>query len=157
MSSRAPFLARWTPRIGRKAARLHLVTGPATTLGLWSAPVWLVLFLVGQGWSRDCAYAVAGFGFVCLGFATVCMHLMFKALSERVGFKVTWRNAPPYRYRAFGAWCRSHGLNPATGRPPGAHQVRDRPVRRSPVHRAHPASRRQGAAAELRTARRQTT
>ena len=157
MSSRAPFLARWTPRIGRKAARLHLLTGPATTLGFWSAPVWLILFLVGQGWSRDGAYAVAGFGFACLAFATVCMHLMFKALTERVGFKVTWRNAPPYRYKAFGAWCRSHGLNPATGRPPGAHQIRDRPVRRSPVHRAHPPSRRQDARAELRGARRQTT
>jgi len=157
MSSRAPFLARWTPRIGRKAARLHLLTGPMTTLGIWSAPVWLVLFLVGQGWSRDCAYAVAGFGFACLAIATVCMHLMFKALSERVGFKVTWRNAPPYRYKAFGAWCRGHGLNPATGRPPGAHQVRDRPVRRSPAHRAHPPSRRQDARAELRRGRRQTT
>ena len=117
MPSRAPFLARWSPRIGRKAARLHLLTGPTTTIGIWSAPVWLILFLVGQGWSRDCAYAVAGFGFVCLAFAAICMHLMFKALSERVGFKVTWRNAPPYRYKAFGAWCRTHGLNPATGRP----------------------------------------
>ena len=29
MPSRAPFLARWSPRIGRKAARLHLITGPA--------------------------------------------------------------------------------------------------------------------------------
>ena len=158
MSSRAPFLSRWTPRIGRKAARLHLLTGPSTTLGIWSAPVWLVLFLIGQGWSRDLAYTVAGFGFACLAFATLCMHLMFKALSERFGFKVNWRNAPPYRYKAFGAWCRSHGLNPANGRPPGAHQVHDRPVRRSPVHRAHsPVARRQSARLELRRARRQTT
>ena len=66
---------------------------------------------------RLCAYAVAGFGFACLAFAAICMHLMFKASSERFGFKVSWRNAPPYRYKAFGAWCRSHGLNPATGRP----------------------------------------
>jgi len=157
MPSRAPFLARWSPRIGRKAARLHLLTGPSTTIGIWSAPVWLILFLVGQGWSRLAAYAVAGFGFASLAFAAVCMHLMFQALSDRVGFKVSWRNAPPYRYKAFGTWCRSHGLNPATGRPLGLHQVRDRPVRRAPVHRAHSHGRREDGRTELRSARRQTS
>jgi hypothetical protein len=85
------------------------------------------------------------------------MHLMFKALSERVSFKVSWRNAPPYRYKAFGAWCRTHGLNPATGRPFGVHQVRDRPVHRAPVHRARPHSRQADGRAELRSARRQTS
>ena len=119
MPSRAPFLARWSPRIGHRAARLHLLTGPTTTIGIWSAPVWLILFLVGQGWSRVCAYAVAGFGFACLAFAAICMHLMYKALSERFGFKVSWRNAPPYRYKAFGTWCRRNGVDPATGRPLG--------------------------------------
>jgi len=83
----------------------------------WSAPVWLVLFLVGQGWSRVCAYAVAGFGIACLAFAAICMHLMYKALGARFGFKVSWRNAPPYRYKAFGTWCRGNGVDPATGRP----------------------------------------
>jgi hypothetical protein len=100
---------------------------------------------------------VAGFGFACLAFAAICMHLMFKALSERVGFKVTWRNAPPYRYKAFGAWCRSHGLNPATGQAPGAHLARERTVHRAPAHRAHPQPRRDELHAELRTARRQTS
>jgi hypothetical protein len=79
--------------------------------------VWLVLFLIGQGWSRVCAYAVAGFGFACLAFATISMHLMYRALSERFGFKVSWRNAPPYRYKAFGTWCRRNGVDPATGKP----------------------------------------
>lgn len=117
MPSKAPFLARWSPRIGHRAARLHLLTGPSTTIGIWSAPVWLILYLIGQGWSRISAYAVAGFGFACLAFATVCMHLMYRALSARFGFKVSWRNAPPYRYRAFGTWCRRNGVDPATGRP----------------------------------------
>src|ERR1039457_6318168 len=94
MPSRAPFLARWSPRIGHRAARLHLLTGPTTTIGIWSAPVWLILSLVGQGWSRVFAYAVAGFGFACLAFAAICMHLMYKALGARFGFKVSWRNAP---------------------------------------------------------------
>src|ERR1035438_6132707 len=88
MPSRAPFLARWSPRIGHRAARLHLLTGPTTTIGIWSAPVWLVLFLVGQGWSRVCAYAVAGFGIACLAFAAICMHLMYKALGARIGAAV---------------------------------------------------------------------
>ncbi|MGA3351974.1 MAG: hypothetical protein ABSD85_02150 [Acidimicrobiales bacterium] len=157
MPSRAPFLARWSPRIGRKAARLHLLTGPSTTIGIWSAPIWVILYVIGQGWSKMCAYAVAGLGFACLAFAAVCMHLMFKALSERFGFRVTWRNAPPYRYKAFGAWCRSHGLNPATGRPPGAHLLRERPVRRLPAHRVRPQVHRDDAHAELRAAGRQTT
>jgi hypothetical protein len=128
-----------------------------TTIGIWSAPVWLILFLIGQGWSRVCAYAVAGFGFACLAFAALCMHLMFQALSERFGFKVSWRNAPPYRYKAFGAWCRRHGLNPATGRPPGAHQLRELPVRRIPAHRVRPASRRTDGHEELRAAGRRTS
>ena len=157
MPSRAPFLARWSPRIGRKAARLHLLTGPSTTIGIWSAPVWLVLFLIGQGWSRLAAYAVAGFGFACLAFAAICTHLMFKALSDRVGFKVSWRNAPPYRYKAFGAWCRTQGLNPATGRPFGIHRIRDRPVRRAPAHRASSHGPREQNRTELRSARRQTS
>jgi len=76
--------------------------GPTTTIGIWSAPVWLILFLIGQDWSRVCAYAVAGFGFACLAFAAISMHLMYKALGARFGFKVSWRNAPPYRYKAFG-------------------------------------------------------
>ena len=135
MPSRAPFLARWSPRIGHRAARLHLLTGPTTTIGIWSAPVWLILFLVGQGWSRVCAYAVAGFGFACLAFAAICMHLMYKALGERFGFKVSWHNAPPYRYKAFGTWCRRNGVDPATGRPLGGH-VRDQPAHRSAAHRS---------------------
>ena len=60
---------------------------------------------------------MAGFGFACLAFAAICMHLMYKALSVRFGFKVSWRNAPPYRYKAFGTWCRRNGVDPATGRP----------------------------------------
>ncbi|MFZ2058508.1 MAG: hypothetical protein WAV54_13955 [Acidimicrobiales bacterium] len=134
MPSKAPFLARWSPRIGRKAARLHLLTGPMTTIGFWSAPVWLILFLVGQGWSKVCAYAVAGFGFACLALAAASMHLMYKALSERFGFKVSWRNAPPYRYKAFGTWCRANGVDPATGRPLGAGRTREHPVHRVPAH-----------------------
>ena len=117
MPSRASFVARWSPRIGRKAARLYVLTGPSTTVGVWSAPVWLVLFLVGQGWTRVCAYAVAGIGFACLTFAATSLHLMYRALSERFGFKVSWRNAPTYRYKAFGTWCRANGLDPANGRP----------------------------------------
>ena len=136
MPSRAPFLARWSPRIGHRAARLHLLTGPTTTIGIWSAPVWLILFLVGQGWSRVCAYAVAGFGFACLAFAAICMHLMYKALGERFGFKVSWRNAPPYRYKAFGTWCRRNGVDPATGRPLEGGHVRDQPAHRSAEHRS---------------------
>jgi hypothetical protein len=145
MPSRAPFLARWSPRIGHRAARLHLLTGPTTTIGIWSAPVWLVLFLVGQGWSRVCAYAVAGFGFACLAFAAICMHLMYKALGARFGFKVSWRNAPPYRYKAFGTWCRRNGVDPATGRPLEGGRVRDQPAHRSREH---------GSAAHRNTARR---
>jgi hypothetical protein len=79
--------------------------------------VWLILFLIGQGWSRVSAYVVAGVGLASLAFAAVCLHLMYRALSQRFGFKISWRNAPPYRYKAFGAWCRSRGLEPATGRP----------------------------------------
>jgi hypothetical protein len=157
MPQRALFLARWSPRIGRKAARLHLITGPATTIGIWSAPVWVILFVVGQDWSRVCAYVVAGFGFACLAFAAICMHLMFVALSERFGFKVTWRNAPPYRYKAFGAWCRSHGINPATGRPSEVHQLRDRPEHRVPAHRVHQQIRHDDERVALRTGRRQTS
>ncbi|MGA2529508.1 MAG: hypothetical protein ABSG36_10160 [Acidimicrobiales bacterium] len=158
MPSRAPFLARWSPRIGRKAARLHLLTGPSTTLGIWSAPIWVILYVIGQGWSKMAAYVVAGVGFACLAFAAICMHLMFQALGERFGFKVTWRNAPPYRYKAFGAWCRSHGINPATGRPPGAHLATpERPLRRVPAHRANPQARRDDTHTELRAAGRQTT
>ncbi len=157
MPSRAPFLARWSPRIGRRAARLHLLSGPFSSLGIWSVPVWLVLFLIGQGWSRLAAYAVAGFGFACLAFAAWCMHLMFKALSDRVGFKVSWRNAPPYRYKAFGLWCRTHGLNPATGRPLGAHQVRDHAQHRTPAHRARTHARHENGRAELRSGPRQTS
>ncbi len=136
MPSRASFVARWSPRIGRRAARLYLLTGPATVLGVWSAPVWLVLFLIGQGWSRVSAYVVAGIGFACLAFAAICLHLMYEALSERFGFKVSWRNPPPYRYKAFGAWCRSRGLEPATGRPVDAELRRDRPGLHSRAHRA---------------------
>ena len=56
------------------------------------------------------------------------MHLMYKALSERFGFKVSWRNAPPYRYKAFGTWCRRNGVDPATGRPlEGATRARTSP------------------------------
>ena len=135
MPSRAPFLARWSPRIGQRAARLHLLTGPTTTIGIWSAPVWLILFLVGQGWSRLSAYAVAGFGFACLTFAAISMHLTYQALSARFGFKVSWRNAPPYRYKAFGAWCRQNGLDPATGRPLKGGGLTDQPVRRNGAHR----------------------
>ena len=151
MPSRAPFLARWSPRIGHRAARLHLMTGPTTTIGIWSAPVWLTLYLIGQGWSRAAAYAVAGFGCACLAFAALSMHLMYKALSERFGFKVSWRNAPPYRYKAFGTWCRRNGVDPATGKPLwgdgsgaqpahhiGAHSsgVHRPVVHRSPAHSA---------------------
>ena len=34
---------------------------------------------------RD-SYAVAGFGFACLAFAAISMHLMYKALGARFGF-----------------------------------------------------------------------
>ena len=136
MPSRAPFLMRWSPRIGRRAARLHLLTGPTTTVGIWSAPVWLTLYLIGQGWSRVCAYAVAGFGCACLAFAAISMHLMYKALSVRFGFKVSWRNAPPYRYKAFGTWCRRNGVDPATGRPLEGRRLRDERVPRSAAHRS---------------------
>ena len=136
MPSRAPFLARWSPRIGHRAARLHLLTGPTTTIGIWSAPVWLILFLIGQDWSRVCAYAVAGFGFACLAFAAISMHLMYKALGARFGFKVSWRNAPPYRYKAFGTWCRRNGVDPATGRPLAGGSSGNPPARRDGAHRA---------------------
>jgi MFS family permease len=145
MPSRASFVARWSPRIGRKAARLYVLTGPTTTIGIWSAPIWLVLFLVGDRWSRICAYVVAGVGFACLAFASLSLHLMYRALTERFGFKVSWRNAPPYRYKAFGAWCRKHGLDPNAGRPvegerdepPAPRRPTERgPSQRSPAHRA---------------------
>ena len=142
MPSRASFVARWSPRIGRKAARLYVLTGPTTTLGVWSAPVWLVLFLVGQGWSRVCAYVVAGIGFACLAFAAISLHLMYRALTERFGCKVSWRNAPTYRYKSFGAWCRSRGIDPANGRPLQAFASDDRPAQRGPAHRAHSPTRR---------------
>ncbi len=140
MPSKAPFLARWSPRIGHRAARLHLMTGPTTTIGIWSAPVWLTLYLIGLGWSRVAAYVVAGLGCACLAFAAVSMHLMYRALSERFGFKVSWRNAPPYRYKAFGTWCRRNGIDPATGRPlagggSGAEPAHRGGAHRSPVHR----------------------
>jgi len=135
MPSRASFVARWSPRIGRKAARLYVLTGPATTIGIWSAPVWLILFLIGDGWSRICAYVVAGIGCDFLGFAAICLHLMYRALSERFGFKVSWRNAPTYRYKAFGAYCRSHGLDPATGRPVVAGVSIQRPAHARPARR----------------------
>jgi len=136
MPSRASFVARWSPRIGRRAALLYVLTGPTTTIGIWSAPIWLILFLVGQGWSRVCAYVVAGIGFGCLVLAAMSLHLMYRSLTERFGFKVSWRNAPTYRYKAFGVWCRRHGLDPATGRPPNGHASGDRPARRVPAHRA---------------------
>jgi len=136
MPSRASFVARWSPRIGRKAARLYVLTGPATTVGIWSAPVWLILFLLGDGWSRVCAYVVAGIGFAFLAFAAICLHLMYRALSERFGFKVSWRNAPTYRYKAFGAYCRRHGLDPATGRPVVAGVPLERPAHAGPARRA---------------------
>ena len=128
MPSKAPFLARWSPRIGHRAARLHLLTGPSTTIGIWSAPVWLILYLVGQGWSRMAAYAVAGFGFACLAFATLCMHLMYKALSVAIRLQGLWRNAPPYRYKAFGTWCRRM----AWTRPPAGRSGRRRPPEGAP-------------------------
>ena len=137
MPSRASFVARWSPRIGRKAARLYVLTGPSTTVGVWSAPVWLVLFLVGQGWTRVCAYAVAGIGFACLTFAATSLHLMYRALSERFGFKVSWRNAPTYRYKAFGTWCRANGLDPANGRPVGDRAPRTKPRPRGAPPTAH--------------------
>ena len=73
------------------------------------------------------------------------MHLMYKALGARFGFKVSWRNAPPYRYKAFRTWCRSNGVDPATGRPLEGGRVRDQPAHRSPEH---------GSAAHRNTARR---
>ena len=158
MPSRAPFLARWSPRIGRKAARLHLLTGPSTTIGIWSAPVWLILFLVGQGWSSDCAYAVAGFGFVCLAFAAICMHLMFKALSERVGFQ----GHLAQRARRTATRPSGRGAE-ATGstRPPGVPQERiSHGIGRcvaSPRTGLTRARRRDEARAELRVAPRQTS
>jgi hypothetical protein len=142
MPSRASFVARWSPRIGRKAARLYVLTGPSTTVGVWSAPVWLVLFLVGQGWTRVCAYAVAGIGFACLTFAATSLHLMYRALSERFGFKVSWRNAPTYRYKAFGTWCRANGLDPANGRPVATAPPYQASTPRGPAHRAHSQPRR---------------
>lgn len=152
LASRASFVARWSPRIGRKAARLYVLTGPTTTLGFWSAPVWLILFLIGQGWSRVSAYVVAGIGLASLAFATVCLHLMYRALSQRFGFKISWRNAPPYRYKAFGAWCRSRGIEPTTGRPlePGlGGPLLARPRRGSP----RPASPRRGSHSHAHRAR----
>jgi len=135
MPSRAPFLARWSPRIGHRAARLHLMTGPTTTIGIWSGPVWLTLYLIGQDWSKVAAYVVAGFGCACLAFAAVSMHLMYRALSERFGFKVSWRNAPPYRYKAFGTWCRRNGVDPATGRPLAGDRSGGQLAHRSAAHR----------------------
>jgi len=142
MSTRASFVSRWSPRIGPKAARLFRLTGPATTAGIWSAPVWLILLLIGQGWSRICAYIVAGIGFTCLAISAMCLHLMYRALTERFGFKVSWRNAPTYRYKAFGVWCRAHGLDAATGRPFGAGEPGKRPVRTRPAHRVRSEARR---------------
>jgi hypothetical protein len=117
MPSRAKFLAKWSPRIGRNAARLHVLSQRATTAGIWSTPVWLSLCLVGQHLASLCAYAVAVIGFGCLALGTLSMHRMFQALSRRFGFKVTWRSAPPYRLEAFTAWCNANGLDPTTGRP----------------------------------------
>jgi hypothetical protein len=79
---------------------------------------------------------VAGFGCACLAFAAISMHLMYKALSVRFGFKVSWRNAPPYRYKAFGTWCRRNGVDPATGRPLEGRRLRDERVPRSAAHRS---------------------
>ena len=139
MPRNASFVARWSPRIGRKAARLYVLTGPTTTIGVWSAPVWLILYLVGERWSRLCAYVVAGIGFACLALASLSLHLMYKALTERFGFKVSWRNAPPYRYKAFGAWCRKHGIDPNAGKPLSDAAERDRPgARDRAARRDHP-------------------
>jgi hypothetical protein len=75
---------------------------------------------------------VAGFGFACLTLASVSMHLMHEALTDRFGFKITWRNAPPYRYRAFGEWCRRNDMDAADERSVGI----DGPSAR-PAHLAH--------------------
>jgi hypothetical protein len=118
-------------------------------VGFWSAPVWLVLFLVGQGWSRDCAYAVAGFGFACLVLASYCMHLMHEALTKRFGFRITWRNAPPYRYRAFGEWCRRNGVDAADERSAAIERPRNPAAHLAPsrAHSARSRSRRVSCAA----------
>jgi hypothetical protein len=63
------------------------------------------------------------------------MHLMYTALSARFGFKVSWRNAPPYRYKAFGVWCRRNGLDPATGTPLEGASFRHQPSHRGAAHR----------------------
>jgi len=104
---------------------------------MWTLPVWLILFLIGQGWSRICAYTVAGFGFACLALAAISMHLMYKALGERFGFKVSWRNAPPYRYKAFGVWCRANGVDPATGRPLDGRVFHERAAHAAGGHASH--------------------
>ena len=80
MPSRASFVARWSPRIGRKAARLYVLTGPTTTHR----------HLVGAGLAdplpdrpglvQDLRLRGGRVGFACLGFAAICMHLMYRAL-----------------------------------------------------------------------------
>jgi len=73
------------------------------------------------------------------------MHLMYRALSERFGFKVSWRNAPPYRYKAFGTWCRRNGIDPATGQPLAEDGSGAQPAHRSAAHRSaahHPVAHR---------------
>ena len=138
MPSRAPFLARWSPRIGRKAARLHLITGPATTIGLWSLPIWVILFLIGQGWSRDLCIRGGRLRFRLprLRGAVHAPHVQSSERAIRVQGLLAQRPAVPLQgLRSVVPQPRAQPGHGSAARRPSP---RERPVRRAPAHRRPP-------------------
>lgn len=116
MSKRGSFVARWSPRVGKRAARLAWSSSRATLAGLWTAPVWIVLFLLGPGWSRIAAYVLAAVGALLLTYGAIALHVMYQTLSRRYQVRVTWRDSPTLRWKRFSTWCELHGVDPVRGR-----------------------------------------
>jgi len=103
-----PYVAKWGPRVGERAAKLQwfsragpvFVGGPALVIGLICIAVGMVS--IGTG------ILALGTGVSAAGF--VCLHMSVSAMSKFFGKRMTLRSSPVLRDDGFTVWCQHNDI-----------------------------------------------